>query len=250
MRYARTADKTSTWGFQKSTFITDEDSIFGDSNYWKETDNGDIVVDREDIITSQELTGRTSTVWDTYTVAEYSIWSTVTSGAVNAVKSLVGLNATVRASDIYATVFAQANSPVLASVDVMIPEDADLLEFTLSVLDSGNDDSLLVAIGDDVLQTIDLADVQTAGGLKSQLWMKEYGKTLAVLLAWLWRGRFAGFETRAETPRRLVYCLPMRVLVGQTRKVTARCLDAVRAFAAANQSCPSVLSAVDQRRPH
>jgi len=36
------------------------------------------------------------------------------------------------------------------------------------------------------------------------------GKTDAVVLAWLWRRRFAGPEKRAATPRRLVYCLPMR----------------------------------------
>lgn len=39
------------------------------------------------------------------------------------------------------------------------------------------------------------------------------GKTDAVVLAWLWRRRFAGPEKRAATPRRLVYCLPMRTLV-------------------------------------
>jgi len=38
------------------------------------------------------------------------------------------------------------------------------------------------------------------------------GKTDAVVLAWLWRRRFADEETRAATPRRLVYCLPMRTL--------------------------------------
>jgi CRISPR-associated endonuclease/helicase Cas3 len=43
------------------------------------------------------------------------------------------------------------------------------------------------------------------------------GKTAAVVLAWLWRRRFADEETRQSTPRRLVYCLPMRVLVEQTR---------------------------------
>ena len=48
------------------------------------------------------------------------------------------------------------------------------------------------------------------------------GKTSAITLAWLWR-RFIGEgvrnkppeQVRAETPRRLVYCLPMRVLVEQ-----------------------------------
>ncbi|MCK9566091.1 MAG: CRISPR-associated helicase Cas3', partial [Methanothrix sp.] len=42
------------------------------------------------------------------------------------------------------------------------------------------------------------------------------GKTDAVVLAWLWRRRFAGEQMRAATPRRLVYCLPMRTLVEQT----------------------------------
>ncbi|MCX6680785.1 MAG: CRISPR-associated helicase Cas3' [Methanothrix sp.] len=42
------------------------------------------------------------------------------------------------------------------------------------------------------------------------------GKTDAVVLAWLWRRRFADEKTRATTPRRLVYCLPMRTLVEQT----------------------------------
>ncbi|WP_083430054.1 type I-G CRISPR-associated helicase/endonuclease Cas3g [Alicyclobacillus macrosporangiidus] len=42
------------------------------------------------------------------------------------------------------------------------------------------------------------------------------GKTAAVVLAWLWRRRFADAATRQDTPRRLVYCLPMRTLVQQT----------------------------------
>ncbi len=46
------------------------------------------------------------------------------------------------------------------------------------------------------------------------------GKTAAVNLAWLWKrgwrqGARAG-QTDADTPRRLVWCLPMRVLVEQT----------------------------------
>ncbi len=42
------------------------------------------------------------------------------------------------------------------------------------------------------------------------------GKTAAAILAWIWRRRFAQASTRSATPRRLVYCLPMRVLVEQT----------------------------------
>lgn len=43
------------------------------------------------------------------------------------------------------------------------------------------------------------------------------GKTSAILLAWTWRRFFADKEIRAKTPRRLIYCLPMRTLVEQTK---------------------------------
>src|SRR5229473_420809 len=43
------------------------------------------------------------------------------------------------------------------------------------------------------------------------------GKTAMAVLGWLWRRRFAGESERKVTPRRLIYCLPMRVLVEQTR---------------------------------
>jgi len=43
------------------------------------------------------------------------------------------------------------------------------------------------------------------------------GKTAAAVLGWLWRRRFhPDTAIREATPRRLVYCLPMRVLVEQT----------------------------------
>lgn len=51
------------------------------------------------------------------------------------------------------------------------------------------------------------------------------GKTDAVVLGWLWRRRFAGPEVRSATPRRLVYCLPMRTLVEQTEKKAKMWLD-------------------------
>lgn len=44
------------------------------------------------------------------------------------------------------------------------------------------------------------------------------GKTAAVVLAWLWnRVLCPDLETRDQWPRRLIYCLPMRTLVEQTR---------------------------------
>lgn len=44
------------------------------------------------------------------------------------------------------------------------------------------------------------------------------GKTAAMVLGWLWRRfRHESANVRAATPRRLVYCLPMRTLVEQVR---------------------------------
>lgn len=55
------------------------------------------------------------------------------------------------------------------------------------------------------------------------------GKTAAAVLGWLWRRRHDGF--RKATPRRLVYCLPMRVLVEQTRACVIRWLDNLKLLA-------------------
>ena len=48
-----------------------------------------------------------------------------------------------------------------------------------------------------------------------------FGKTAAVVLAWLWN---RVFKRRDDWPRRLVYCLPMRTLVEQTRQSIDRWL--------------------------
>ncbi len=51
------------------------------------------------------------------------------------------------------------------------------------------------------------------------------GKTAAIVLgAWLYRRRFAEPAVRAATPRRLVYCLPMRTLVSQAEREITRWL--------------------------
>ncbi|MBI1312673.1 hypothetical protein GC176_15380 [bacterium] len=57
------------------------------------------------------------------------------------------------------------------------------------------------------------------------------GKTAAAVLAWLWRRRFADERIRKQTPRRLVYCLPMRVLVEQTFGESVKWLDRLELLA-------------------
>ncbi|WP_428265539.1 type I-G CRISPR-associated helicase/endonuclease Cas3g [Haliangium sp.] len=63
------------------------------------------------------------------------------------------------------------------------------------------------------------------------------GKTAAVVVAWLWR-RLRG---DSGTGRRLVYCLPMRVLVEQVQgDAEAWCARAEQRFAAAERARPEV----------
>ena len=54
------------------------------------------------------------------------------------------------------------------------------------------------------------------------------GKTAMAVVGWLWRRFGAGDEVRRQTPRRLVYCLPMRVLVEQTRDNAAKWVGGLR----------------------
>jgi CRISPR-associated endonuclease/helicase Cas3 len=52
------------------------------------------------------------------------------------------------------------------------------------------------------------------------------GKTAAVVIAWLWnRVLYPESSHRNSWPRRLVYCLPMRTLVEQTRDSVKECLE-------------------------
>ena len=65
----------------------------------------------------------------------------------------------------------------------------------------------------------DPASLRTGTGCESQLIQipTGCGKTAAVVLAWIWnRLRQPDLAARAQWPRRLVFCLPMRTLVEQT----------------------------------
>jgi hypothetical protein len=42
----------------------------------------------------------------------------------------------------------------------------------------------------------------------------------AVALGWLYRRRFAPAAVREATPRRLVFCLPMRTIVSQAQEAS------------------------------
>ena len=50
------------------------------------------------------------------------------------------------------------------------------------------------------------------------------GKTAAAILSWLYRRH----NSCADAPRRLIYCLPMRVLVEQTREQIVRLTEKLK----------------------
>jgi CRISPR-associated endonuclease/helicase Cas3 len=66
------------------------------------------------------------------------------------------------------------------------------------------------------------------------------GKTAAAILAWLYRRRFAEDPIRRQTPRRLVYCLPMRTLVQQTFESAKRWLSNLELLSEPGQGRVSV----------
>ena len=66
------------------------------------------------------------------------------------------------------------------------------------------------------------------------------GKTAGAILGWVWRRRFAPPQVRQSTPRRLVYCLPMRVLVRQTTENARSWLSRLELLGEAGQGGISV----------
>lgn len=70
------------------------------------------------------------------------------------------------------------------------------------------------------------------------------GKTAAVVLAWLykrgWREKAREITPDGATPRRLVYCLPMRVLVEQTHRNVCNWLQRLELDADAGEGRISV----------
>lgn len=68
------------------------------------------------------------------------------------------------------------------------------------------------------------------------------GKTATAVLGWLYRRREHPDEAvRKATPRRLVYCLPMRTLVEQTRDNAVKWLDRLQLFAGPDRVAVHVL---------
>ncbi|BFU93805.1 MAG: hypothetical protein NTNFB02_05270 [Nitrospira sp.] len=66
------------------------------------------------------------------------------------------------------------------------------------------------------------------------------GKTAMAVLGWLWRRRFSDDKVRKATPRRLMYCLPMRVLAEQTVQNAQTWLEKLQVRGKAGEGMVSV----------
>ncbi|MEJ1973485.1 MAG: DEAD/DEAH box helicase [Lacunisphaera sp.] len=73
------------------------------------------------------------------------------------------------------------------------------------------------------------------------------GKTAAVVIAWLWN-RIA--RNDESWPRRLIYCLPMRTLVEQTRDEVGKWIDNLRKNADALELSPAMRERLDWLAAH
>ena len=67
-----------------------------------------------------------------------------------------------------------AHSPAYSSLNINVPQYAAYLRFDLTVTDPGNDDQLLVGIGNNVIGQVDLASVQQSGTQTIQLPIGQY----------------------------------------------------------------------------
>lgn len=70
------------------------------------------------------------------------------------------------------------------------------------------------------------------------------GKTAMVVVGWLWRRNSGNDGRRRATPRRLVYCLPMRALVEQTKK---KAVEWIAAAGLADQVAVHVLMGGEEK---
>ena len=112
-----------------------------------------------------------------------SVWDQTVLVASDIRDSLKGFNTELRqrVGSTVASIWAKAHSPVLAAIDVHVPTDADVLSFDLSVLNGGASDTLLVAIGSDVIAEIDLTAQTLVAGDRFDLWLGDHaGETITL----------------------------------------------------------------------
>ncbi|MDZ4820193.1 MAG: fibronectin type III domain-containing protein, partial [Planctomycetota bacterium] len=191
IRYANTADRGNPegrgpifateypWGYASSFFESGVNS-FDEALIWVEDSTG---LFRPELTLGDlagELFDQTKWVLDKTTNLIRSgtkrVLDAVDSGAnfVLSGVNTIGRKAGDAAAGFFAWIDGQANSPVLATVTTGVPDDATFLRFDLAVADVGNNDTLLVAVGDQVIGQVDLAVHKHAGNGTVELWVGDY----------------------------------------------------------------------------
>jgi len=192
-RYATTADalrQSPLWGFQASGFLPGTGPIHS-GWVWKEVTAPGVF---EAIVTPNALASETLRLIQTVsrnvvqTVGETSksVWDSSVRVAQDLSDALKGVETRVLVPLLSVVsrlplLHGRANSPVLGAIDVRIPSNTDLLTFDLSVLNPGNNDTLLVSLGTDVIGQIDLAAVAEAGPQHFELWVGGYAGATTTL---------------------------------------------------------------------
>ena len=130
--------------------------------------DGTIAVSNDVINTAQIAT-------ENFEQAANGVWNYLSGGAATLWNTF---NATIQSATNAAGqllfIPAVANSPVIASTQVDIPSDAALINFDLTVDNIGNNDTLLVAIGSQVIGQISLAAQQLQNGSPVEFWVGDF----------------------------------------------------------------------------
>ena len=192
LRFAETADAASEnsnpWGFKVSPFATGNGDVYDGGLIWTERPAGGfgVVLKPSEVASvvleqakdvSKKLAARVAETSE-------SMWDATVGGvtaAVRGVNSFVQQSTEAVSGAVRRWIHGDANSPVLASADVQIPSDAAMLSFDVTVVDEGNGDPLLVAVGDEVIGEVDLTLHKLNGGGTADFWIGEHAGDTATL---------------------------------------------------------------------
>jgi subtilisin-like proprotein convertase family protein len=182
VRFARTANAFSHWGFHKSGFVSGQASPWDNGFVWIENTSSPGSFGWTIPLTQAAafLTGfgvhlgAHGVRFGAQVVA--SAWD---EGVALVQDAATGINYVLnKATNTSGTVLRWFNdlaaSPVLNSINLHIPADAQMLAFDLAVINEGNNDKLQVVIGDDIIGEIDLASQKQSSNQTVRLWVGDH----------------------------------------------------------------------------
>ncbi len=196
LRFAQTAgnhnsggfDAENNWGFVQTAFSGKTNPLDEEGFIFWEFDRGNLTPVVPDYFTMAESAIEQIADWaegiaDGVSRTVTSLWDPAVTGVGNAADAVFGIGTSVWQSVAGEGTWLhnKLNSPAWGSINVTVPADADLLSFELSVIDSGNEDVLLVGFGDQLLGQIDLRAHKLRETITLEFGITEFAGTVGTL---------------------------------------------------------------------